>query len=1693
MAADERATITIDVDVKNLNRLQQVTAALEEMGIASEVNAAKFSQLTGAMTGHSKASKSASQNSQRLYEKISLLDKVSMQFTKQARKLMLGVVAMSAEFAVSALALASVNAAFVIGKVLVKGYQLAMQGLAAGLAAVGVAAIGAAAAFNEFQTAQFAFRYNSDSTTTAMDKSSLALRGLYKDTQLNIYGMKALSAAFAGVSKNAKFTAESQKMLQGFSDFIASSGDPQKAMQAAANAVGLIQKKQTGIYKNSKYMTADAINAIKQINPALADMAKNAGIGGKGGFGSKEKFIEALLDGSLAQKAGVAGAADNIAGTLFSRFKSYLASGLVELSDVGGRVLEPIKEAMDAIFKGLIRTFRRVNSDLVEFGNGPFLNTLVKAAEKIENFSVVLFRKYLPMTEGFGKRLSALFFQIRSYFNQVKTSLDSMRDGGSIVIKTFGEPILEIFKQIGSSARNIADLATSNREKFLNFGEALKGIVVGFFDLSRTFKEAFTGALPVITIVLNALAKIATTISKIFGAFTGPGNPIASALGMFAMGSMAIKGTRAAQRKNRYNKKNPGIQGYQEISELDWAARGLPMPSMASSAATTAGGGTSLSGAMAMAGTAASTALTTSLAPGITSVSSASSSAAGALTALTTAATSAATAAVTKGAISRGAVNRYGDATTLPIRQPGQTDEAYRETMANWIKQNGGMDAALRAKGAPTGETPLQRKRALYGMTKPSMGTPLEERGGNVGQQITARGDAGLYRSNTAKDYGRSLSNPRYAAASAAARAEAAKKKLEKLADKEAALRGYSTSAAEVAANKLWSSPEFLNSDAERRMTPKQKLMSRLRETGVNYEKKRLETQNKLLRLKNKTIPQLIHGSGGGVTGAMPAGGGTTGASAGGGGTIVNPGPGKLKDIGLKGKLDYYGGKAMFGQGYQGGTFKSEAKNLVTGANFRKRYQMSLANQQDALKKMYPDAAAAGVPLKGSRLKALKAAGKGNFSGVGMAGTMAASALASAIGTDEAQGALQTGAGLMSINPLLGIGVAGLGTALSAKTKMGGVMAGAAGGAAMGAMLGPLGAAVGGLIGAGLGWFAAKRNQTKMVKSAVKQIGMNQLAGIAAKAVEGGLLGTTTLARKKMTETGVLANAFRGAKTEAERKKVLEKYSTGPNAILTGNAASLAVGDKYETTQKQLDQNVKDQKELIPLMDNFDKVMKSLKGTTSMTAAEIFNLAMKKNVNLYDSTLSLSEITTKLGIGMVKTGKQMRDAFKDIRIGAQGVYEEYKKGKEIKDSLQGAGNTLRGGNNSSEAMFDYLNKFGDFLDYKNPNSPLSNIVATMKAFGTGANFGKGLYFQKGGVLSGVSQNGTALANGREYTSSMNIGAAGVVANQLSSQLLANKVQGIDPDLMRRQIEGRTATLLSTVSTGNAAGATEEQKTAAKAAEAQLKELEKLVMNPTALQGKQAGEVTDILNKVLYGAADGPFGKGALALENIVEQGIELKVDQTELQKAFLNAVNAGFSEANDAPDWWNRAPDWWNGTPGTSGRKWVQSLNDGAGGWVDMDTRSPRRNLVGDTKTPRALGATMSAHNSMNSMLTGKRSVTSSFRTTGLGSPSSDHKAGRAYDLTGQNLGQYASLAKAAGGFAEFHGAASTRHLHVVPALGRSGDTSTPVGSVMSPSGTTYNGGDISITIVESKDARATAKEVANEIIAMQKNERRRI
>ena len=131
----------------------------------------------------------------------------------------------------------------------------------------------------------------------------------------------------------------------------------------------------------------------------------------------------------------------------------------------------------------------------------------------------------------------------------------------------------------------------------------------------------------------------------------------------------------------------------------------------------------------------------------------------------------------------------------------------------------------------------------------------------------------------------------------------------------------------------------------------------------------------------------------------------------------------------------------------------------------------------------------------------------------------------------------------------------------------------------------------------------------------------------------------------------------------------------------------------------------------------------------------------------------------------------------------------------------------------------------------------------------------------------------------------------------------------------------------------------------------------------------------------------------------------------------------------------------------------------------------------------------------MDGALVGKRTITSAYRTTGLGSPSSDHVMGRAYDLVGQNLGGYSKMVHANGGFAEFHGVNSNRHLHVVPGPGM-GDTAVPARmsrqSVSTGSATVNNNYNINV----EAGPNATAEQIANitmrKIKLMQDNQRQR-
>ena len=88
----------------------------------------------------------------------------------------------------------------------------------------------------------------------------------------------------------------------------------------------------------------------------------------------------------------------------------------------------------------------------------------------------------------------------------------------------------------------------------------------------------------------------------------------------------------------------------------------------------------------------------------------------------------------------------------------------------------------------------------------------------------------------------------------------------------------------------------------------------------------------------------------------------------------------------------------------------------------------------------------------------------------------------------------------------------------------------------------------------------------------------------------------------------------------------------------------------------------------------------------------------------------------------------------------------------------------------------------------------------------------------------------------------------------------------------------------------------------------------------------------------------------------------------------------------------------------------------------------------GDTATSHArgtgcLGSTLAMHSALSS---GQRITNALVGGGGRGHGSGDHQAGRALDLTGPGLPGYASKLRAAGGFAQMHGAGQARHLHAV-------------------------------------------------------------
>lgn len=718
--------------------------------------------------------------------------------------------------------------------------------------------------------------------------------------------------------------------------------------------------------------------------------------------------------------------------------------------------------------------------------------------------------------------------------------------------------------------------------------------------------------------------------------------------------------------------------------------------------------------------------------------------------------------------------------------------------------------------------------------------------------------------------------------------------------------------------------------------------------------------------------------------------------------------------------------------------------------------------------------------------------GIGGFQGsaMGKLGVGLGMSALSQVAPEEMRGALALGGMVGSFNPMAGLAIGGLGGALKAQGAGAGAMAGLGGGASLGFMVGgPYGALVGGLIGGIFGGIKGHINKAKKqaeearkaIDSAFTTMFQGILtnrydvfaknnADIAAGISTGGRRGAFQGAGQEMAnkmrqaakiakeglavnvgtdygDFGVLTPGYAKRKREQFlRGGALEQLEAMGFKLTDENKKALAAGNTTTATglQEIIDQAAERASAFEKIDEVNEKRLETLERMTGKSRPEIEKLAHELGVNLYDATVEFNDLATKLGANMAKTAQQMKDANTDIVLAFEDPFRKAVKAAELSKVIDERARAIRDKFEEgvieqtdideylSNAMSDAIGLFGGdaVKAYFTVAGQLGNAESAV--------FGEGGALQgMGGLIAPQTQKGLATAR----SGLINQGADNLVNLIASQGQTANKAQIVAA--LSNMSDPQLKAALSSISSGNlftskAAGMDVAERRAG------------------------AGGVQGALNSI---------GMAGIITEIIPTNKLdEVATSMDTASEEFKAAVTLFNTQMNDIfIGKLKERPEWMTD-------KFIKFVAENG------DTSSPRGHIYGDTTSSR-LSQTMSRHASMDSQLTGKRTVTSAYRTWGLGSPSSDHATGRAYDLVGQNLGAYQQLVRGNGGFAEFHGVAGSRHLHVVPGAGGIGDTAVPVMTKPTTLGTSGSSSNATYNINVYGSSNMNTDELANKVM----------
>lgn len=1629
--ADELVKIKISFDAKTKDL---VKARLELLALDRAAKKLSARDLGAQMARSSLSFETTSRKWKKSFDQIDSMVKMTGKgMTKFLGMAIKGVVL---EMGLLGATMLATHALFASGRFLMKAYGGAMQLIAGGAAALTMALGAAAAAMREQQAAMYAYRgKGAQQFGSAMNQTRMAMRNLQADADLAILGVDGLNKAYAVMSKTMSSTQinASNKTLKALMDFGSAGQDPQKAIEQVAAVVAALN--------DQKKSLADVKAAAGQLGPEMQKALKESKF-----TQTKEGFKDALFSGLLAEKGGVAGQFAAINNTLIGRLKSYMTQLKTEFADFGDQFLEPTKGAFEGVFKIIRRDLQRISATIGQsMGFETITDGFVGAVDGVSNWMVKTIREYLPKAVGMFDRIGDWMMDFKQGWKRVTEYMRPLQDGARVLEKAF-KPIGKALQGGASNLWVFNDLLKKNEGEVLAFGEALGGMITKGSELFTNLKKGFFDLLPFLTKIVNMVAQIFGMMTKMLTGGLGKGLMttlaplLAFSLAGRAMsnvkGRMAPEAGRLTTQQMNVTAGTVTVGGSPAGGPGGGGGRG-PVGPGGRGAVVGPGGPSLASGARISSSTSLSPGMAGPVLPGTMLAAQRNTTFMG----------------------QRGVAGIAAAGHVTDMGHQARRDSFDRGNVSKEAYDQRAL-SAFRGGGAVSLD-PFS-KYTLRG----AMG---------MGKALTMDQAAGSWYSERHAQREKNAEDRAYNAALARERKDAAAAIIPK------GEPGSGTSAVRRARAARLAAAE-----------------------GTSFR----DVRGSALRDFGQAATDRVTGAGLKAYGV-------------GAGAMAYAQQGRY-DPNMKSQTVMYNpdGTIKTEQVRVGGTKKKpvyETRNVMqetTGgivdvASMRQsaiaRYNNSQLSIEEggtgrtgAISKRMEKLRLARDINRINRNETKFGAASNKF-GKSMGGKMGASmglGIASQYAPEEMQGAMALGGVVSQFDARAGLAVAGLGGAWNAKSAGAGAMAGAAGGAALGSYLGPYGALAGAVIGGLAGAFKGMINKGKEEAKKAKEAMKNNMAEVFSSVVKqgAGKFFRSQDNLKALQESGYDTStmkdrgSFEGigsaylAKAAGIKSMVTGKVKTGGTAA--DIASNKALLEQVLNNQEKMGV-VTTEKERKDMFKSDDAVQSALNaaGTVSLgeTSAyqmqdrvitnrldqfvkmsgksipELEKMAHELGFNLYDTTIKFTDALKGMGMAAGKSADQMKQAFTDIFLAGSNLFTKARTQQEAQKTINQSSQGFRdqmlsgglGAEEKTQATNDYFESYFTQALAASGNDPIEAYLSTQNLFGQGEEGGA---FAKGATFEGMGKDVLSNEILKNQMATMSKEVLGTATTQVSGLLTEAGFAGDAGQIkerlttMSKEDPTKFADFLRKMQAGEldfSATGNQDKGNALSFA-----------LNQAGLGGLTTTALEDL-------TGDG----GAKDLDEVANRMADASDDFKAGVKQFTDATKGFFTGKSDKPEWWDQKPDWYKD-----------------------DTSTPR----GDTTSSR-LSQTMARHGAMNSQLTGKRTITSAWRNQGLGSINSDHVTGKAYDLIGQNLGQYQRLVHANGGFAEFHGTLARRHLHVVPGSGY-GDTAVPSMSRMTSGGSGGSSNSNTMTVsINVSGGNGSPEQVANMVMMKLKDEQRKM